>query len=250
VQEVEQNQSARTAELATRLPRPDEIFGNGVLIVPNLELAPETSHNANLGLTGDAPDTPSGSFRLDLNSFIRDTDELIVLLGNDRVFSYQNVYGARSLGVEAAIGWTSPGQHLAIDGNLTYQDIRNTSAEGSFGAFAGDRIPNRPWLLAGASARVQRRGLPSPGDEASLGYDLRYVHEFFRGWESLGQSSTKQVVASQLLHALVLTYVARGGAATVSSSLEVQNLTDARVHDFFGVQKPGRAIFFKGTIER
>src|SRR5690606_28116364 len=32
-------------ELATRLPRADELFGNGVIIQPSLTLEPETSHN-------------------------------------------------------------------------------------------------------------------------------------------------------------------------------------------------------------
>ncbi|MCA9641723.1 MAG: TonB family protein, partial [Myxococcales bacterium] len=36
-------------EYATRLPRPDEVFGDGVLVLPNLELEPERSHNANIG---------------------------------------------------------------------------------------------------------------------------------------------------------------------------------------------------------
>jgi hypothetical protein len=29
----------------------------------------------------------------------------------------------------------------------------------------------------------------------------------------------------------------------------VQNLTDARAFDFFGVQRPGRSIFAKLTVE-
>src|SRR5690606_15147578 len=36
-------------EWATRLPRPDEVFGDGALVDPNLALEPETSHNLNLG---------------------------------------------------------------------------------------------------------------------------------------------------------------------------------------------------------
>ncbi len=36
-------------EYATRLPNPYETFGDGVLVVANLELDPEVSHNVNLG---------------------------------------------------------------------------------------------------------------------------------------------------------------------------------------------------------
>ncbi|AKT38202.1 TonB-dependent siderophore myxochelin receptor MxcH [Chondromyces crocatus] len=236
-------------EYATRLPRPDEIFGNGVLIVPNLDLQPETSHNVNLGLTAETAPSTAGSFRADVNGFLRDIDQMIALLASDLVSTYANIAAARALGVEAALGWTSPGEHLALDGNVTFQDIRNTATEGSYARFAGDRMPNRPWLLANASARLQHRGLASPNDEAALTYYVSYVHEFFRSWESSGQRQSKQQIPSQLLHSLALTYVLRGDPLTTTSSLEIQNLTDETLYDFFGAQRPGRAIFFKGTLE-
>ena len=236
-------------EWATRLPRPEEIFGDGQLIVDNLELEPETSHNVNLGLTLDARETRWGSWRSTINGFLRDADNLIILLGNDRVFSYQNVFGARSVGVEAAVGWTSPGQWLSLDGNVTYQDFRNTSDEGTFGDFEGDRIPNRPYLFANGMGRLQYRGAASSGDELALVWNTRYVHEFFRGWESVGLRNFKQTVDDQLTHTAALTYSVDGDPLALSFTGEVQNLTDAQVFDFFGVQRPGRAFYFKVTAQ-
>lgn len=67
------------------------------------------------------------------------------------------------------------------------------------------------------------------------------------GWESLGTRDSKQVVASQLVHNAIVTYALDGPVAS-SLSLEVSNLTDARVFDFFGVQKPGRAFSLKATV--
>jgi TonB family protein len=119
-------------EWATRLPRPDEIFGNAFPIQPNLGLKPEISHNLNLGVTVDAR-TRTGRWRGDVNGFMRDADQLIVLVGNDKTALYQNVYSARSLGAELAAGWTSPGDYLALDGNVTYVDFRNTSDTGPLG---------------------------------------------------------------------------------------------------------------------
>lgn len=236
-------------EWATRLPRPDEVFGDTVLILSNLELAPETSHNANLGFAIEAPDTAAGGLRLDVNGFLREADQLIVLLGNDRFFSYQNVFGARSLGAEAAAGWTSPGQRIVLDGNVTYQDFRNTSSQGTFGNFDGDRIPNRPYLFANGAARLRLGGLATTNDEAALAWSTRYVHEFFRGWESVGLREFKQVVPSQLLHSLALTYSVGGNPLALSFSAEVQNLTNEPAFDFFGIQRPGRAFYFKTTAE-
>jgi vitamin B12 transporter len=236
-------------ERATRLPRPDEVFGDGVLVIANLELQPEVSHNLNLGFTVDARETRPGAWRADVNGFLRAADQLIVLLGNDRVFSYQNVFGARSLGVEGALGWTSPGEYVALDGNLTYVDFRNTSSEGTFGDFEGDRIPNRPYLFSNASARLQLRNVSAANDEVALTWNTRYVHAFFRGWESVGLREFKQVVPSQLLHSLALTYLVKGDPLALSFTGEAQNLTDQPAFDFFGVQRPGRAFYFKTTAE-
>ncbi|MFW6085749.1 MAG: TonB-dependent siderophore myxochelin receptor MxcH [Myxococcota bacterium] len=236
-------------EWATRLPQPEEIFGDGVLIAPNLELAPETSHNLGLQGTVDDVETTAGRWRARLYGFLRETDRLIVLIGNDRVFTYQNVFGARSLGAEASAGWTSPGDHLALDGNVTYVDHRNTSSEGTFGDFEGDRIPNRPYLFANGSARIELQDVAAESDELAFTWDTRYVHAFFRGWESVGRTESKQVIPDQLVHTAGVTYSVRGDPANLTFSGEVHNLTDARVFDFFGLQRPGRAFYFKATAE-
>ena len=214
-----------------------------------MELRPEVSHNANVQLTADAKATRVGAIRLDLNGFLREADQLIVLLGHDRYLTYQNVYGARSLGVEGAAGWTSRGEYLELDGNVTYADLRNTSSNGTFGAYKGDRIPNRPYLFANGFARVRFHAVAAPADELSLVWNTRYVHRFFRGWESLGQRDSKQVISSQLLHALALVYRVDGDPTSLTFAGEIQNLTDRRAFDFFGVQRPGRAFHFKATAE-
>jgi vitamin B12 transporter len=236
-------------EYATRLPTPEEIFGDAVLVLDNLELAPEKSHNLNVGATLEG-ETRIGELALDVNGYLRESTDLIVMLGNDRTFAYYNVYGARSLGVDVATGWTSPGDWVALDLNGSYIDLRNSSSEGTFGDFAGDRIPNRPWLLANASASVGASRLLRKGDRLSLDWYTRYVHEFYRGWESVGLAAFKQSVPAQLSHTAALTYALPLGQTKLSASVEVQNLTDARVYDFFGVQRPGRAVFGKVTVAR
>jgi hypothetical protein len=66
-----------------RLPRPDEVFGSAALIQANLELEPEVSHNANLGPRVELRRTSLGDFTRDVNAFVRESDELIMLLGNE-----------------------------------------------------------------------------------------------------------------------------------------------------------------------
>lgn len=232
-------------EWATRLPRPDEVFGNAFPVGPNLELKPEVSHNFNLGMTMDSLDSPVGQFRADVNGFVRDARDLIRIVGDDESATYRNVRAARSLGVEGALGWTSKGEYLSLDGNTTYVDFRNTSTTGPDAPYRGDRIPNRPYFFATANARVQIQSVASASDELSLTWTSRYVHSFFRGWESIGID--KPLIPKQLLHALVLAYFVKGDPVDLSFSGEVQNLTDAKAFDYFGVPKPGRAVYFKIT---
>jgi vitamin B12 transporter len=230
-------------EWATRLPRPDEVFGDNAFIVANAALAPETSQNLNASLSVE------GRAHATLTGFLRDTDRLIVLVGNERVQSYENVLRARAVGVEVSGGWTSPGEYVVLDANATYQDFRNTSRGGTFGKFVGDRIPNRPYLFGNAGVRLQFRDAAASNDEVALFWNARYVHEFFRSWESVGLRSTKQTLPSQLVQSAGIGYRTRGDGVRVSSTLEVQNLTDGRVYDFFGVQRPGRAVFVKTTAD-
>ncbi|MDC0707457.1 TonB-dependent siderophore myxochelin receptor MxcH [Stigmatella sp. ncwal1] len=236
-------------EWATRLPRPDEFFGNGLLIIENLTLKPETSHNINLGLTYETRETAVGDFRANVTGFGRLADQLIVLIGQPSYFVYQNVFAARALGVSGAAGWVSPGNYFSLDGNATWQDFRNTSSEGTYGSFVDKRIPNQPYMWANGSARFQLSQLISPRDELALTWNTRYIHEFFRAWEGVGQVDTKDVIDSQWVHSLSLTYVTRSDTATLTWSADVQNLTDARAYDFYGVQRPGRSLFAKLTVE-
>lgn len=234
-------------ELATRLPSPNELFGDGVLVKPNLHLEPEASHNANLGPRLDLRRTAIGDLTADINGFLRESDRLIALLGNDRLhaFQYQNVNGARALGVEGQLGWASPGRRVSLDGSVTLQDVRNTSSEGAYGMFEGDRLPNRPWLFASFEARARIPRVLVARDDLEPFYLGRYVHEFYRGWESSGDKATKQLVPSQLSHGAGVTYSLRTDVGRVSTTLEVQNLTDARLFDLYGAQRPGRAFSFK-----
>ncbi|WP_164014441.1 TonB-dependent siderophore myxochelin receptor MxcH [Pyxidicoccus trucidator] len=235
-------------EYATRIPGPDEFFGDGVLILANLGLQPETSHNANLELELRDLSTALGSFRGSVGGFARLADQLIVIVGNDSVFTFGNVFAARSLGVETAVGWTAPDGWLSVDANATWQDFRNASDEGAYGAYSGDRIPNRPWLFANLTARLRHRSLLRAGDETTLSATSRYVHGFFRGWESQGLRDDKQKVSAQLTHSLALSYALPVRPA-LSGTLEAQNLTGAKTYDFFGAQRPGRSFFFKLNME-
>jgi vitamin B12 transporter len=236
-------------ELTTRLPRTDEVFGNGVLILANLGLRPETSHNLNLGPRVELKSPAFGTLTGDLNLFVRSSRAMIVVLTGVTYAQYQNLLSARALGAEGSLEWTSPGRWVTLGAGATYVDQRNTSGGGTFEPMKGDRVPNRPWLTAYWNAQLHVEGLFTARDALEPYYYARYVHGFFRGWESQGRSGSKDVVPSQLVHGLGLSYRLPLAAGNVSVSSEVQNLSDARVFDLYGVQRPGRAYFLRMTAE-
>jgi hypothetical protein len=233
-------------EFATQLPRDTQVFGDGILVHPNLTIRPELSHNINISPQLELKRTAAGDFHVEAFGFLRSADRLLVLLGNDRYLTWQNVYSARAIGVEALVNWISPKKYLMVDLMGTYQDFRNTSSEGAFQDFKGDRIPNKPWLLGSWTVRGHFERVFAR-DEIEPFYIGRYVADFFRGWESLGLREFKQRVPAQLAHTVGITYVLNNRWGAYTATFEVQNLTDAKLYDFWGVQRPGRGIAFKLT---
>jgi len=140
------------------------------------------------------------------------------------------------------------GGHVVIDGTAMYQSFRNNAASGPYGAFDGERIPNKPYLAASGGARVQLRDQIVRGDEITLGYGLRYTHAFDRDWSSLGAEDARQVIPTQWLHHVAAGYRVRGPRVDLSTTLEVSNLSDAPAYDYFRVQRPGRAFHVKTSV--
>lgn len=233
-------------EYATRLPRADEVLGNGALVLPNVELEPEVSHNVNLGPHVAWKRTVIGTLVFDLNAFWREVDRLI-LLGSSRGRAswYDNVYSARSFGLENALSWSAPSGIVSLDGTFTWQDFRNTSSNGEFVDNKGDRVPNRPYLFGSWGARARFDDVVLEMDSIEPFYVGRYVHEFFLSWESEGLRDTKLSIPDQITHDVGVTFTFENDVVRTSATLELQNVTDERVYDNFGVQRPGRAIYAK-----
>lgn len=235
-------------EWATRLPNLTEVFGDGIFIVDNVDINPERSHNVNLAVNLKTTFSDKSSFGLGVNGFVREVKDLIVLIGTDEIFNYQNVADASSRGVELNSSWSSYSGNLRITANTTYFDFINMSESGPFGAFKGDRIPNRPYLFSNAAFRYRIDKMFSGKDDLVIFGGTRYVHKFFRSWESAGRRDTKQVIPSQFTLNIGVTHNRFFKNKKFSFTGEIQNLSNAKVFDFFGVQRPGRAFYIKSIF--
>lgn len=236
-------------EWATRLPRTTELFGNGANIEQNPKLEPERSHNVNLSTLVREFDTGFGPLDASVTGFFRQTDNMIVQLAAGDFFVNENVGETRTLGVEGAVKWVSPGEYVELAGNTTYQDVRNVSSDSEFSSFEGERVPNRPYLFANGRVRLQKKRLASPKDELSLTWYIRYVHEFLKSWTGFGTEDSQQTIDTQVTQDVVLAYVIRSTLPKeLTFSGEIQNITDEAVFDFYKIQRPGRSVYFKTTM--
>jgi outer membrane cobalamin receptor len=237
-------------EYAYRLPRQNEIFGDGQLTGRNLELKPENSHNVNLQWNLDSENTAKIAWQLQGNFFTRKINDLLFLVTNaDGFGTYENVWSASSQGIELAGQIKNIIKGLSLNANTTYQSYFNTSDEGSFASFKGDRIPNTPYFFANGGVTYQLKNVIQKNDELSVFWNSRYVHPFFIGWESSGLTQYKAETPSQLTHAAGVTQKMNIKTMQTAISLEIQNLTNAKIFDLYGVQRPGRAFYIKLTTQ-
>jgi vitamin B12 transporter len=235
-------------EYATRLARPDEVFGDGIFVTSNPDLKPERSHNVNFALHFKNSPAKKALWEIQINSFLRKVENLILLIpANDPATVYKNVHGANSTGVEVSGSRTSANDKINVTVNSTYQHFYNSSKDGLFGTFYKDRIPNTPYFFANASASYSFKKLLSKTDRLTFFFTTRYAHHFFFSWESAGRDKT--VIPRQNINNAGITYKFLIDKINWALTGEIQNLTNEKNYDFYGVQKPGRAFYVKLTVQ-
>jgi hypothetical protein len=236
-------------EYARRLPDPLEIFGDGAEIAANAELRPEVSHNANFGPLLDWKGTPAGDFVALANLAYRDSSDMIVLLGNLQFQNFRNVYHAKTWSGEGGLSWVSPRQFVAVDWSATVNDSRNHSESGPFAEFVGDPIPNRSPFGTSWAIRLGFDHVIVKRDRIEPFYQGRYTEGFYRSWASQGITEFKDRVEDQVAHDGGITYINQFRHTRLTNTLEVQNIANAALFDDFGVQRPGRAFYWKVTAD-
>lgn len=235
-------------ERATRLPNLFEVFGDGFFVTENVSLKPERSHNVNLSAKLKSNLTNKAYLNVELNAFLRQVEDFIQLLGTNNFFVHRNIANVSSRGLELSSRWSSPGKRMELEATGTYISYINSAETGPFVAFEGDRLPNRPYLFASTSGRYSFKNLLSENEDLVLFVNMRFVNQFFRSWESVGRRDSKQVIPSQFTQNFGLTYTTLLKNQRLSFTAEMQNVSNAEVFDFFGVQRPGRAFYMKSIL--
>lgn len=237
-------------EQATRLPNFQEVFGDDATIIPNTELKPEYSNNFNLSVLIQGLNTKYGTWKGDAGVFLRDVEDAIILRTVNDVSQYDNVGAVDSTGIQMSAAWSSPENFIDISANFTTFDLINKSEDTLFAQFKNERIPNEPYRFFNSKVGLNWLGVFAGYDELTVNWNYRFVDRFELLWGDDGASQDNPYfVAAQESHALATTYTKDIFPYVFTLTAEVQNLTDEKLYDHYGVQRPGRAFYLKTIIE-
>ena len=239
-----------SAEHATRLPGVTELLGNSTNnIQTSYELRPEKSTNINVGAIIGPLKLGKHSLETDINLFYRDIKDMIQKsLTNltDEMYGYENLGKILSKGVDLDIRYNYD-HRLMSEFNLSYTDARfnlRYDKHGTEYLYYKDRLRNDPFFTTNWNVEYIAENWLQRGSRISFTYNMGYVHEFFRNWESLGGAG-KAVIPSQMVHDLGVVYYFP--KRNLSLSTDVKNLLNEQVFDNWALQKPGRMFFVKVT---
>lgn len=235
-------------ERAVRLPLAREMLGDGINTYPNLQLTPEQSFNANLGLQGTLRTLPGHRLEYETNGFVRKVDDYIrmKITEAEGMSQYQNVDNVLVTGIDGELRYVA-GRTFDLAANACYlYEVNKTRTQdnGKPEVTYNNRMPNRPWLYANGMANLHLYNpLNTSNTRLTLSYDLRYVHWFYLTWEGYGVLKSKSIIPTQWVSNAALTCSLHNGRYNLS--FNVNNLLDRTVYDNFMLQKPGRHCMVK-----
>ncbi|SMG05868.1 TonB-dependent receptor [Sphingobacterium psychroaquaticum] len=233
-------------ERAYRLPELLEVLGDGVNVIPNPDIKPESSHNLNVGFDMTKW-LDNHLYSLDVATFFRNSKDFIYSLPAGSTSSqFMNegkvlVYGGE---LEARYKYTDL---LEVTLNGSYQKTKQNQ-QYIYGTETpretyGNMVPNQPWLFGNFFLSVGKNNWLGKGTRVQFDWSTQYFHSFFLTWEAWGSSQSLNVIPTQLLHNAGITYALKDGRYNIA--VESKNLTNELAYDNFRLQKPGRSFNLK-----
>lgn len=233
-------------EKSYRLQTPDELLGNGITIVPNLNLRPENSDNFNIGSFIGFNLGEKHTFFAEAGWFYRNAKDFIytVVYEDEGLSQYKNVSNVRIDGFEGELKY-SYSKLFTINLNASYQNaINTTKGNGNVPELTYlNRIPNRPWVFGNAGFSIGKNDVLTKNSRLDFNWNLQYIHWFYLTWDAFGSKKSKPVIPTQTIQDVSVSYSLKNGK--YNFSLECKNLTDELAYDNFMLQKAGRGFYFK-----
>ncbi|MCD0489158.1 TonB-dependent receptor plug domain-containing protein [Pedobacter sp. MC2016-14] len=229
-----------------RLPEQVELLGDGLNVVANPDIKPESSHNINVG--GDySVKIENHQYAFDVSGFIRDASNFIYSTpwGNNQS-KYLNERKIIIKGVEAEAQYKYA-DLFNITLNATYQRTKQNQryviGTQNANVTFGNAVPNQPYLFGNAFIAVGKNNLTGKGQRLQFDWSSQYIHWFFLNWEGYGSSQSQNKIPTQFVHNAGITYSVKEGKYNIG--LESRNVFNQLAYDNFRLQKPGRSFNIK-----
>lgn len=231
-------------EQTTRLPDTDEMFGDGMLLQPNLTLQPEKSKNFNFDVLYTKRLTDNHSISLEGGFIYRLPENMIRQVAIGVLSQYQNLTKAKVLGGETTLRYSYK-RRLNVELNATYQDLRNNDKDiTSYNdPLYHDRLPNIPYFFGNAMVGLMSPQLGDSKWQVGFNWATMFVEHFYLYWPSQGNREDKYDIPRQVSHDASVTLSSMAGRYNLSFSC--WNLTDTKLYDNYKIQRPGRSFNVK-----
>ncbi|MCW3789016.1 TonB-dependent receptor [Plebeiibacterium sediminum] len=237
-----------------RLPKPEELFGDGLFIQANSDLGPEQSDNYNIGANYKYTFNSNHHIKIGGSYIYRNANDLIhtvAVFANPQTH-FDNLSKTKAWGIEgnAEYNWK---EIFHLSTNITYQKITDQAKRVYNESYTGTgwqrnfhygfRVPNMPYLFGNINAGFSFNNVLLSASKLDFNYHLNYVDEYFLTWAEMGSNNEDYVIPQQTSHDIELSYSLKNGKYNISA--ECRNLLDAKLYDKFYLQKPGRAFYIK-----
>lgn len=233
-------------EHAFRLPTAEEMLGDGITILPAIGLVPEESDNFNAGFSYKKSYSVH-SFGFQGNFIYRNAKNFIRSKPEGALAIYSNLADVRVTGFDGSLHYGYK-NWLTFEVNATQQKTIN---EGDFDPpwtnikndYKGSQIENVPIFYGNANLGFNFRNIRTSDDNLSVNLFANYVGEYYLKSTKNGDPSTRRTIPEQFTQSIAAAYVFGKGKYNVG--LECNNITNAKVYDYFMIQKPGRSFTVK-----
>ncbi|WP_315516626.1 TonB-dependent receptor plug domain-containing protein [Hoylesella shahii] len=175
-----------SVQSTVRMPIAEELFGDGVLLLPSEKLRPERSFNINAGAIWIINAMRYPQVRIGINSFYMSAKDMIKLMYSSMNMAYDNIGKVRVMGIDMEME-SKLNRWLDLQGNITWQDARDMRKEAVGGGenfHYRYRIPNMPYLFGNVGVRLHKDGLLSKSSSSAFASTFGFTKAFSYNWEA------------------------------------------------------------------
>jgi outer membrane receptor protein involved in Fe transport len=245
-----------SAEKSFIMPTDRHIYGepeNNLLANP--DILPELAINYNLGARYGFSSSERHKVAIYANGFWRNGyDKIIqqtrldpVIEGREnqvediQVTQFVNLAKTQSLGFEAEINYIYNNRLNAMLNFSKFNTLFKLEQDerGNPNTLYNRQVPNEPFFTVNANVQYRFNDVFQKRSVLNAYYNAGYVGAFSTIWIESEWFTTP----TQFAHDLGASY--RFPSGKLVASLDCKNILNAELYDNFGVQKPGRAFYFK-----